>query len=105
MTILENAIEGFNNMLTIATKDMNFGYNTNVNKVVRKITEKPKKQLQTDRPTEHLESFNTNEITNNIPKNTSNLLGSQGGTDSVQYSSNILVSGVLVYGLTKIMIK
>ncbi len=77
MIILENPIEGFNNMLTIATNDMNFGYNTNVNDVVRKIIEKPKKQLQTEIPTEHLESFDTNEITNNIPKNTSDPLESQ----------------------------
>ncbi len=72
--------EGFNNTLTIATKDMNFGYNTNLNKVVRKITEIPKKQLQTDRLTEHLESFDTNEITNNnIPKTTSDFVETQGG--------------------------
>ncbi len=66
MIILENPIEGFNNKLAIATKDMNFGYNTNVNKVIWKMTEKPKKQLQTDRPTEHLESFDNTEMTNNI---------------------------------------
>ena len=59
---------------------MNFGHNANINKAIRKITEKPKRQLQTDKPTEHLESFDTNEITNNIPRNTSNLLKSQGSS-------------------------
>ncbi len=52
---------------------MNFGYNTKINKVVRKITERPKKQLQTERPTEHLESFDNTETTNEISKNTTDL--------------------------------
>ncbi len=106
MILLENPIKGFNNILTIATKDMSFGYNTNVNEVVRKITEKPKKQLQTERPTELLESFDTNEIT----KNTSDLFESQRSSESRPplKESNLtifLVSGVLVFGLTKIMTK
>ncbi len=62
MIILESPIKGFNNMLTIATNDVSFGYNTNVSEVIRKITKKPNKQLQTERHTEHLESFDTNEI-------------------------------------------
>ncbi len=86
---------------------MSFGYNTNVNEVVRKITEKPEKQLQMERHTEHLESFDNTEISKIIPKNTS------GGSESQLplrecHSSNLtifLVSGVLVYGLTKIMTK
>ncbi len=109
MIILENPIEGLNNTLTITTKDLNFGYSTNVNIVVRKITERPKKQLQTERPTEHLESFDTNEITNNIPKNTIDLSETQGGTKTVPPlgESNLtlfLMSGVLVYGLTKMVL-
>ena len=67
--ILDNPIKSFNNILTTATNDMIFGYNANVNKTQR--SEKSKKQLQTDRPTEHLESFDTNEVTKNILKNTS----------------------------------
>ena len=62
MIILESPIKGFNNMLTIATNNVSFGYNTNVSEVIRKITKKPNKQLQTERHTEHLESFDTNEI-------------------------------------------
>ncbi len=64
-------------------KKINFGYNTNVNKVVRKMTEKPKKQLQTNR--------------------------TQGGpeTGPPLRESNLtlfLVSGILVYDLTKIIL-
>ncbi len=113
MIILENPIKSFNNTLTTATTDMSFGYNTNVNKIQRSERTKPKKQLQTDRPTEHLESFDTNKITKNIPKNTSDLSESQSGSKTnlslrESQSSNLtifLVSGVLVYGLTKIMTK
>ncbi len=85
---------------------MNFGYNTNVNQVVRKMTERPKKQLQTERPTEHLESFDN---TNEIPKNTIDLSEIKRGpkTGRPLGESNLtlfLVSDVLVYGLTKMVL-
>ena len=91
-------------------KDMNFGYNTNVNKVVRKITEKPKKQLQTDRPTEHLESFDTNEIPKKYSEKHQRYISeTQRGVKTAPplRESNLtifIVSGVLVYGLTKMIL-
>ncbi len=82
---------------------MSFGYNTNVNEVVRKITEKPKKQLQTERHTGHLESFDTNEIPKNTSGSSETLLPLR---ESQSSSLTIfLVSGALAYGLTKIMTK
>ncbi len=57
MIILDNPIKGFNNILTTATSDIIFGYNTNSNKIQRSERTKAKKQLQMDRPTEHLESL------------------------------------------------
>ena len=89
----------------MTTQDMNFGHNANINKAIRKITEKPKRQLQTDKPTEHLESFDTNEI----PKNTIDLSEIKRGpkTGRPLGESNLtlfLVSDVLVYGLTKMVL-
>ena len=41
MIILKNKVEGYNNVLTIATNAMKFGVNTKVNYVAPKLTEKP----------------------------------------------------------------
>ena len=41
MIILDNKVEGFNNVLTIATNAMKFGVNTKVNYVAPKVTKKP----------------------------------------------------------------
>ena len=41
MIILKNKVEGYNNVLTIATNAMKFGVNTKVNYVAPTITEKP----------------------------------------------------------------
>ena len=41
MIILKNKVEGYNNVLTIATNAMKFGVNTKVNYVAPKVTKKP----------------------------------------------------------------
>ena len=41
MIILKNKVEGYNNVLTIATNAMKFGANTKVNYVAPKVTKKP----------------------------------------------------------------
>ena len=41
MIILKNNVEGYNNVLTIATNAMKFGVNTKVNYVAPKVTKKP----------------------------------------------------------------
>ena len=50
MIILKNKVEGYNNVLTIATNAMKFGVNTKVNYVAPKVTEKPT-QIITEKPT------------------------------------------------------
>ena len=86
MLILDDPIKGFSNILTTTASNMSFGYNTNVNKIQRSERRKPKKKLQTDRPTEHLESFDM------PPK-----------TTTQKPDNDILSVGVLAYGLKKIM--
>ena len=41
MIILKNKVEGYNNVLTLATNVMKFGVNTNVNYVAPTTTKKP----------------------------------------------------------------
>ena len=50
MIILKNKVEGYNNVLTIATNAMKFGVNTKVNYVAPKVTEKPPIPTPTVKP-------------------------------------------------------
>ena len=49
MIISKNKVEGYNNVLTIATNAMKFGVNTKVNYVAPKVTKKPT-QIITEKP-------------------------------------------------------
>ena len=51
MIILKNKVEGYNNVLTIATNAMKFGVNTKVNYVAPKVTKKPPIPPTTKPPT------------------------------------------------------
>ena len=50
MIILKNKVEGYNNVLTIATNAMKFGVNTKVNYVAPKVTKKPPIPTITKKP-------------------------------------------------------
>ncbi len=80
---------------------MSFGYNTKRERS-RQEDYRETKETNTNGRVSHLESFVSNEITENIPKNTSDLFESQSGSKTdpplrESQSSNLTIFLVLVF--------
>ena len=76
MIILKNKVEGYNNVLTIATNAMKFGVHTKVNYVAPKVTKKPPSPKVEPTPTPTVKPTPTPTVKPNSGDHLPYLLGS-----------------------------